>query len=267
MRYLREAYKILLGAALGILVVFPTYLAGEETTLWNIADVLSLGNADTGFGSSIQILEGMIPFLLFQIMYGVYLYRHYTTACVYYFTRYTRRGVWYLRESLGLLIRTVLYCLLYYLAAMGFLAATVGINTEAGDAWMACQAWLTTALYLFTMTMLMNLLAIQFGGTVGYFAGIILQVLLIASLGLCNEILALPPEEMANPGLEEALWRWNPISQLVGKWHTEISIQNEMAPLNYECSITILIVLICLVLWFGGVIVKKKEIIANDMEE
>ena len=102
---------LLVGAASGFFCVFNYAKNGMAQTLADIVMLFGFSSADCQLN---QIMEGTywyMPLFLFQIFYGTYIYRHFCSASIYFFSRCCSRTRWFLKEALTLYLFAVVYLL------------------------------------------------------------------------------------------------------------------------------------------------------------
>ena len=79
-----------------------------------------------------EILIRFLPLLLFQILYGTMIYRHFCTASVYFFSRKTNRIQWFLPECGKLFLHAMLYSAVLVLSGLGTVAVFGKLNWDEG---------------------------------------------------------------------------------------------------------------------------------------
>ncbi len=78
---------------------------------------------DTSFGvisacnriTVVILLERMVPYIVFIILFSTYIYQHFCYSSVYFFSRCTKRWQWFIREQLRLFIYALIYMVLMML--------------------------------------------------------------------------------------------------------------------------------------------------------
>lgn len=259
---------------LGLLEFLNYCQIDTEVSFGNIISQMAFGHVGLGPAYIPDFLYAMIPIVVFQISYGSYLYRHFCTASVYYFSRCTRRTAWFLQESAKLYFHTFFYQLLYWFFG-GFL--TVFLNSVQVDLYGIVLFIITFILYtlwLFTTTLAVNIFAVKTNLVTGF--GIIfgLELLCIIAYSPMRSLF-LPdlPEIPYNSELLFHLWKWNPISQLVIKWHSSISNGINSMINSFQVSFDLLwsaayLVFFCILTVIAGIfVISKTELLGNDMEE
>ncbi len=115
-----------------------------------------------------EITYWFIPLLLFQIIYGTYIYRHFCCASIYFFSRCCNRTVWFLKEMLVLYLFAVVY--LFVLIFSGFMAANLFTPVKIGQVSILLLGYylLIHSLFLLFTTLLINILAILFTSNVSF---------------------------------------------------------------------------------------------------
>ncbi len=212
----------------------------------------------------------IIKFLVFQSLWGIYIYRHFCAASVYFFSRKANRIQWFLKESMQLYAYAFLY-----MASIGITATawtmcrcTVVFSKESFGLLIYYMAYYP--LWLFATTLLINILAIWLtsGPAFCIVAGI--QLVMITSLNLWDSLLSIETELHAVRN--EMLLQWNPAAHLVLGWHDSHAIAVEQAKeiicINIGMNTTVIyfLALSILVLAAGILVVNRKDIIASNIE-
>lgn len=212
----------------------------------------------------------MLPYVIFQIIFGVFIYCHFCTASVFYFSRQAKRIYWFLKEAAVLYVYAILYVVSIFLFAIigTALKGSLLFSTEALI--LMFSYIIIHSLWIFITTLIINLLSLFLGNNIGFVVVMIVQFSFVMMLFMFETICSL--ENVNTMQRNEVLLKLNPISHLVLKWHTskcvEIDAYMHMLPISFDLYISIIVLLIAAVavVLFGCLYVKKKEIITINME-
>lgn len=115
-----------------------------------------------------DLTQRFIPLIFFQIFLGTYIYRHFCTASIYYFSRNTRRLSWYTKELIAMSVLCITYIVIIQITAVlsGMVVTKVIVDKRAIS---ECIYYtITHSLYLFMTTLLINIISIISGNLIGF---------------------------------------------------------------------------------------------------
>lgn len=196
------------------------------------------------------------PLLFFQIFFGTYIYRHFSTASIYFFSRCCRRTGWFLKEALQLYLFTILY-LAVMLAAGVFISevfSEVTVDVKAGR--MLLFYLIIYSLYLFVVTLMVNLTAIILGSSNGFTAVEGVNLFLIAVYAISGDFLESTENTLHK--IYECILKINPFSYLI--------FYMRESGKDYLISILVFLVIAVILLPCGCIIVNKCNFIEADRE-
>lgn len=270
--------KCLLGAGIwgayeGVSLLGSEMLAEQQTV--HGAELLLF----TNFGLELPVQPvylvmmslDMLPFFLFQMLFGIRIYRRYCTASVYFFSRCTRKVRWFVKEAAVLFLLVVLYAFVIPAVACLIFSGARSVRWDIGAAAMFLYEWILVAFWLFLTAMAVNLLAIRRGSGIAFGVVACIQLGCIALLHIWENIL--PLEDVAEAGRNASLLRINPISHLVLCWHSSglegirPYINQYGIKFDLNESVIVLLLFSLAVCMAGGYIVKKQELILANREE
>lgn len=251
-------------------------LAAAVTLIQNIAHI-GMGTSDmTGFlicrmnytyivlneANMLQLCMQMFPVIVFEIMFGVYLYRHFCTACVYYFSRQDNRIRWFVKECGRLLAYTFSYWIFSALLniAAGVFVFHVPISGYDAEAIFYMVA--LPALYTFIFTLWVNVLSVILGGAnaAAIMAGI--QYLFTFAIMLSNRELTLH---------RRGTWKLylNPVANMVQDWHSDVAgIKGKLEDSFFAWySLLYYIVVATATIVISTLIIRKQDISLENKEE
>lgn len=218
----------------------------------------------------IELSLKLLPFFLFQILFGTYIYQHFCTASIYYFSRCQNRVKWFLKECTKLYVFAFIYPLLMVLS--GTLVASISnqIVFDRESILLFVYYVLIHSLWLFITTLLVNIIAIKLDSSTGFISIVGLQMLSISTLLLWKNVW--PLDDAIHSAKHVLLLKLNPISHLILSWHSS-SIKGINRWINYlqidfpiSQSILVFLSISLVVIIIGCLIVKRQEWIAMPKE-
>lgn len=209
------------------------------------------------------------PYLIFQILFGTYIYQHFCSASVYYFSRCSNRVAWLLKEVLRLYSYVLIY--LGCLIGGGLIVAgiTHAITFDLESFILFFYYLLIYSLYLYLTVVLINILAIIFNSSTAFVIVAGFEMAFILLLVLWEKFL--PLHDSIYAGRNSMLLQLNPVAHLVLAWHSsfldKLNAKINVYSISFDLNISILLFLglSILVTVIGCKVVKKKDfIIANN---
>lgn len=260
---------LLLGMCGGIILAFA-YINPYDSRISLSELVLQLSGSRGEFALGFSFPELIsfsaknVPYILFELYMGVSLYRHFCTASVYVFSRTPNRVLWYEKECATLLTAVLFYQLVLLASAIAVTCCRYEVVwNEAGFAIMTIHA-VFYALWLFAMTLLVNVLSILVGSEFAFTVAFGGQAVLITLLALLRAL--------EGSRAYAAVRAINPISHLIIGWHTSPlewlgrSLHAPEPALSLSISLVILTLIPVLILILGGVLIQKRDLIVADYE-
>lgn len=196
----------------------------------------------------------MIPGWVFECYFGVAFYQHFCTASVYVFSRRPDRIGWYLREAAHIGIAS----LAYQLALMGAVVFTTMLRyqvyLDSASGLVFLIHWIAHSLWIFSMTVLINLASIRWGSSGAFGTVIGAQVILIVLLKVAS--------------IFPAVLRFHPIAWLVLGWQDGLgpAFHPPYSGLFFGTSLLYLFIGCVVVLAVGAVVVSKYDLLVIDSE-
>lgn len=255
----------------GGLLVSVAYVNPYEGTI-SLSDIIlqltgSRGNLELGYSMTelLTLIMKLLPYFLFQLYGGIQMYRQFCTASVYVFSRVPDRIRWYIKELFLLIKMTLLFLILYMVSV----TAVAGLRWNILWTWpgvmMSVYYFLIYGLWLFTMTLAVNLLAAFFGSSSAFVVVFGGQSVMITSLSVLRTF---------QEKTLVFLWlnRINPAARLVFGWQAGDfeSIDGLFSTSFYGISLNgSAFYMLCgaiLIACAGGFAVNQKDLIISDME-
>ena len=264
---------LLLSSAFGLLSILPFSASQPDASFGSMVVWMGFGNVGLGSAYLIDFLYAIVPMVVFQMVYGLYLYRHFCTASVYYFSRCIKRKSWFLQETGSLLLKSFLYESAYWIAGLFVLAFKYPFSITMADVCLFLYAVTINVLWLFASTLAVNILALKTDSVAGF--GIIfgLEVFFIVIYNFMESLFLYGKPEGNAGKLLFILWKWNPVSQLVVRWHSSMwkeidaMVNDYQVNFDFNFSVLYLAILSAILIILGISVISRVELISNGMEE
>lgn len=260
------------GIFLGVMYVNPF---NGEITLSELILQLSGSRGEFALGFSLTDLVSfamrMIPSYLFEMYFGIALYRHFCTASIYVFSRYPRRVRWYFGE---LFYVGGSACLFEFLLLGTSILVTIvryRLIVDQAGILLTVYHFLIYSIWTYSLTVIVNILALWNGSSKAYMVVAGIQIVCV-SLLICGNNLISHHEGKA---LFMCLVKLNPVTHLVLGWHSSSSeIVNQVLSspnsphlgINLNDSLAGCAVFCLAVTMLGAMIIKRHDILISDLE-
>lgn len=218
----------------------------------------------------IELSIKLLPILLFQILFGTYIYQHFCTASIYYFSRCQNRVKWFLKECTKLYLLTLIYPLMMVLS--GTLVASISnrVIFDKDSFLLLISYVLIHSLWLFITALLINLIAILLDSSIGFTVVVGVQIFYVSTLLLWKDVW--PLEDTAHLAKHVLYLKLNLIAHLILSWHSS-SVSGVNQWINYlqidfplYISIILFLLISLVVVIVGCLVVKRKEWITFSKE-
>ncbi len=230
-------------------------VSAEHVDALGIIINLSMSPSQLSTYGVMELSVAFIPIFLFQILQGAVIYRHFSVAAVYYFSRCDRRRSWFLKECLKILPTALAYSLIYFGSGICLGAVSGNLTFSHGFACLFLTQILLYCLHLFATSIIVNILSILFGNYKGFVSLVVVQMLLISALLLWEN------------AADYSLLPLNPISHLFVSWHSSsdalIDAQINVFDISFPfwSSFAFLCLLSVIAVVLGGELVTRVEIL------
>ena len=223
--------------------------------------VLQLSGSRGELSMSCNLVE-----LIMILVFGNKLYGHFCTASIYVFSRCPNRMKWYGKELLQLINLICIFELVFLsTTAIASVLRYQVIFSVGGFILLGCHA-LIFMLWNFTLVLLVNLLAINIGSSAAFTLVMVVQMTCTAALSIIN---ILTKMQIKQDIIDVFLWL-NPVAHTVLGWHRSTLLEVELANSRYSLNLVTSILipaLFCIVtVVMGGLLIQKKDLLAEDME-
>ncbi|SKA65686.1 hypothetical protein SAMN02745111_01167 [Eubacterium uniforme] len=216
-----------------------------------------------------EVFLRFMPLLVFNVVYGIYIYRHFCCASVYFFTRTDNRIKWFIKEVVSLSVHAFIYLLMY--ALCGIIAICLFSKPQFSKevVYLLGYYLLVYTLFLSITTLAINIVSILFNSSVGVLTCESVLFFAITILMFWGERY----EKTHIKKIDLFTLRLNPIANIMFALHTckNKSVNKYINELNnsfpIEFTIAYFTAVLVLFVIIGSIIVHKKEFIVNDMED
>lgn len=273
--------KCILVSSLWGIFTCLTYLAtNQELFFSDIVFKFSLPTIMINLVFIIEMSLRYFPFLIFQILFGTHIYKHFCSASVFYFSRCQNRAKWFLKEAISLYPLALLYSLAMVVAGLIVAGINNRIIYDRESFIILIYYLLIHSLWLYSTTLLINILAIKLESSMAYTIVAGIQLTFLGLLLLWDE--TLPLHGTYNLERNARLLQLNPIAHLALPWRSSFieSVNSRIneyldffmidwSVIDFELnnSIVLFTIISIIVIILGVVIVKKHELISIEMEK
>lgn len=243
------------GVLSGIFCILGYALKSQVLSLTDIISLFGMREIECYVQFLSNIAYWYIPLLFFQALYGTYVYRHFCTASVYFFSRYTKRTSWFFRESCALYFMGVIYLIMMLVAAItcSTLVSDVVFDVQSVKLFLFYIG--IYSLYLFITAMGINIIAIIFNSNTGFLVVEGLNLFSITLFALVGNFFA--PEGVVHEKYEWIL-RINPFYYLIFGMKTKES--------DYLVSLVLFMGLAMIIWLVGCSVINKRDFIGGNKE-
>lgn len=267
----KQIGKLLLAGLLCSVVIglsFGEYK--DEVTLGDIFRYLAFGEFNIGKGYVFVLIKQYFPYLIFQSMWGTYLYRYFDTVGVYYFSRMNNRREWYWKKAGELFGSVVLFMVAYVTGVIVIVSGTHNILFHNTDIWFLIFYFSTQVIWIYLVTILTNIFSILWGSSRGYMIVTGGVLLCVSYYVILERVFDFSNKE--NIVIKASMLKINPLSHVVMKWHTSgmKEVDSYMRALDIDFSIwgsiCFLVFIAMISTCYGENVVRKQEFIVANRE-
>lgn len=272
----KEWIKVIIyGLLSGLLSALLNEFITEDVMLSFLIKTIAFGDFQIGFAGMHLFLLRYVPHMIFQVLWGTYLYKHFCTASVYFFSRIQDRGKWYFKEAGKLLGYTFLYQASLIVSCVAVSAIEKQIVVDDVGIMLMLYYWLLQSLWTFLVTLLINILAICFGSGNGFLIVSTVELALLGYYVALQKVLDFSIVEILTKEqlrVKSFLIRINPLSHLILQWHgsrdKDMNAIINVLPIEFPLvnSVVLFIIMNLVILGIGIRIVKKREFIISNQE-
>lgn len=211
-----------------------------------------------------------MPLMLYQIFFGTYIYRHFCSASIYFFSRNCSRTKWFIKESGKLYLFGTAYLILMIISGTLITSIFVPVIYDSLAFPILIYYILIYSVFLFVSAISINILAILFGSNTGF---IIVESIYIFGMAVfvLMGIYFFPDEAPVNEGAW--LLKINPFAHLVFPMHSsrfsDIDSKINLRNIDFDLNESLAVYLAAAVIFIslGCVIVNRHNFISTNQGE
>lgn len=238
-----------------IVLLYNVLIFASETNVdMPISEMLAgslFGSLEVGnLKSFALVIEKMFYIIIFNLLFGTYIYKDFIVSSVYLFSRLKNRKTWFFKKSTELLLFAACYAFLFLgtLLLLCIYRSQYSLDTESVK--MLVLLWFAITLFLTFVTLLINLFAIRYGSNVAFI------IVYIALMGLVTLSLASRTFSIIEENPYYLLF--NPVAAIILNMIDNLTMQ--LVASLYYC------LLICIVILVGAVYINRLDIALIDNE-
>lgn len=274
MRRYGKRMVLLLAVLSGVLLSF-TYINPYSGRILLSELILQLsgsrGEFALGFSAAELISFAMrqLPLYIFELYFGIELYRHFCTASIYVFSRYPKRIRWYLTETILMAGNAAVFQVMMLAAVIGTSMLRYQVQADIAGVILLLYHFFIYFVWMYVTTLAVNLFAVLVGSSTSYSIVVGIQIVMTALLGCGDTMMR---NLNAPESCREILMKLNPVSRLVIGWHKSgiVSVDAVLGYayeyMRFKDSIILCILCCILVLAAGAVVVNRHELLISDSE-
>lgn len=257
------------GVFLSVMYINPY---GGKITLSEATLQLSGSRGEFDLGFSLDNLAAfaarLLPAFLFEMYAGILLYQHFCTASIYVFSRYPHRVKWYIRKAFQLGGAVCAFQMLLLAAAMLTAICRFELRVDSAGIVLLTYHFLIHSLWIYSMTLLINLSALYIGSSAAYVTVNAAQLVCIVLL-YPMDLLVRCSDGRITYGM---ILKWNPVAHLILGWHgckvgtVERLLESSRLQIDLNHSLVILILFGSFITSAGALIVRKHNLLISDSE-
>lgn len=209
------------------------------------------------------------PILFFHVFFGTYIYKHFCSGAIYYFSRCENISKWFFKECIKLYLYVTGYLCILISSSMicAIITSHIKIHTDVIPVFL--YYLLIHSLFLFFTTLCINILSIIISNSNGFIYIEVIIFFCIATFFILGEKVF--PEGIV-PQDKMPVIILNPISHIIFSVHssyvnainTEINIYNIDFELNN--SIVLLLILSIIIVIVGRIALDRHSFITENFE-
>ncbi len=239
-------------------------------TLFDVINRLGFNSFDIHETAMIEFIIYYFPMLIFQAIMGTYIYRHFCSASVYYFSRVQCRIRWYVREAATLFYMVVIYLIIVVAITAAIAALGGGVSITYDSVILFIYYIIIHSLWLYSFTLLINVLSVKCGSTNAFACNLGFQALCMLYFVVLKNYLEF--SDVNNIGGRVVALKINPISHIVLHWHSSMfdSVNEKLNSFAIDFDLNeSVIVCLCIAVAISvtsGIIIKNQELIVINRE-
>lgn len=219
----------------------------------------------TSMSELVSLMLRMFPYYMFQMYFGIMMFRHFCTASVYVFSRHPNRLHWFFNEVMEIGKVTVVYQWLQCSITIFITMIRYPVRIDQAGLFLFLYHIAIYTLWICTITLCVNLLAVKVGSNTAFTMVMILQTVFVVSLPFI--LTSIKPDF-----IKKFCFNLNPISHLILGWQNSKmeDLRQVLDPpyrgLNMNVSLLYMIVLFNVITLIGAFMITKHDLLSNDAE-
>lgn len=234
-------------------------LSMESVYAEKIISSLGMGLFEINGAAIIEIGLRMIPFWVFQILYGTQIYINICEGGVYYIYRCTNRGNWIIRQMMVQFGLCFLYGFIYYIIAFIFAYVVFGVNILQCIGLIIWGAFVLS-LYSYCSVIFVNLISFLYNSALGIVLTLGSQMLLISLFLLFQRGAILDIYSTFNI-VNVSILKYNILAHFVTAWHSFENNEGNIVGISMLSSFLLYVILAVVISVILYLIVLKLDII------
>lgn len=259
---------VLIAFIVGIVCVGTGFFELEYVSLSKII----LSNAFNGVDFYPQYISmftlSYIPLFVFQVVFATYIYKHFCSASIYFFSRNANRINWFLGEVAKIYVYAVIYLIAVCVAEIIVVSIFSIITVDSNAIIMSLYYVSIYSLYLLVTTLAINVFSIIFSSNIGF---ITVQSIILLSISTFFFLGNYIKDDIITEKIALFI-KSNLIANLIFSIHSskfdEINNLINIKGINFDLNYSIIycLILCTVVIVFGCCVVEKHEFITNSKE-
>ena len=260
--------NVLVALIMGILCVGTGFFDLKNVPLWKIILLNSYAGVEYYPQDIPEFTFQYMQLFFFQILFATYIYRHFQSASIYFFSRNANRKRWILKEVAKIYFNAVIYLVVACLAQIIVISMFTKITIDIKSVIIALYYIVIHSLYLLAITLAVNIVSVIFSGTVGFIS---VQSIILFSISIFFWLGNYVKDGVLSSKII-LLIKYNLVTNLFFPVHnSEIESVNKIININnidFDLNFSILYYLvICIgLIIMGCFVVERYEFITNTKE-
>lgn len=262
-------HRYLLFAVLaGITQYFIADFMSPDITIFDLINRFTF-SGEFLMGYFILYTSLMLPMILFQISFSMYIYQHYTFASPYYFSRQGSRFKWYLKECLRLFYFALMYTCILLLTALILAVFSGRLTVDKYSMSLVPYFIFTYTVWNFMMVLLINILSIKIKPNMAVISVMLSQLIQIKGFDFLAPFLHVETHTLSPEG--GRYLQMIPFAHNILAFHSSenpiLNSKMNKFDIHFPLSRTVILFSVLLVLIFalGAYIILRHDILSfND---
>ena len=185
---------LIIATVCGMVSILGFVLRNKEVDLFSIIYFKSANGCEGYFYELPSLVEMLIPLLFFCVIYGIHVYKHFCSGSVYYFSRNSNRVLWFLKETVYLMIISVIYIFVMALSSIIIVLLFSKININSNDLIYLLKYIIIQSFFISTSALLINLISICSSSNIGFAIVVGIIMFFVVLYSMSTEVFNCKPE-------------------------------------------------------------------------